>query len=107
MMTRPLASGCAGRTDRGAAGWFNWLDDEWVAYATWMRKETGYTRQIGIVNTRTLQGQRLTGGPYVHTLCDYKDGCFLISETPTTPTGGNHAEYTSRLYVIEPLRVRM
>ncbi len=84
-----------------------WLDSRWVAYSTPTGDGYPAERQLGIVNIHTGRSQLLTEGDYHHTLVDYRDGRFLITETPTREDGGQHAEYTSKLYIIEPLRVRM
>jgi hypothetical protein len=83
-----------------------WVDSEWLEYfvgsddpnAAWPRRQ-----QIGIYNIGTHEGQLLTRGPFHHGLCDYRDGRFLVTETPAD----YRQRFISRLYVIEPLRVRV
>lgn len=92
------------RVVRIGSGRATWLDSEWLAY--WPEPLGGpwpCERQIGIFSIHTGGGQVLTSGPYYHTLRDYRNGRFLITEEPVE----ERATYASRLYVIEPLRVRL
>lgn len=90
-------------------GWIHhWLDNEWVVYYTDRLTNSSAQQQIGIVNIHSLRGQLLTKGPFHHTLCDSRSGRFLVAEEPAQEGDEQaHRTYTSRLYIIEPLRVRM
>ena len=94
---------------RDVSYWHQWLDDEWVVYSQHAPADGGASgvMQLGIINVRTERGQLLTAGRYHHILRDYRDGRFLVTEHALGKDGEGYSAHKSRLYIIEPLRVRM
>jgi hypothetical protein len=90
---------------RDVGYWHQWLNSEWIVYET-SQWPHGHV-QIGTARAATAEGQRLTSGPFRHELCDFRSGKFLVEEHPPSKTGDPWWQFTSNLYIIEPLRVRM
>ena len=81
----------------------DFLNNDWVTLRTQARGQDDGRSQLVVRNLETGAGQILTKGPFHHELVDYHDGQFLVKETPV----GENPTDQSRLFIIEPQRVRM
>jgi hypothetical protein len=91
---------------RGVDWYHEWLDDNWLVYGTRGRERYGWERQFAVVRVSDGAGQALTKGAFHHRICDYRNGTFLVVEHPLADEEA-YAYYTSRLYAIQPQRVRL